>query len=89
MIETKKLSDLTLKRITKSDNTFEDVHITYVPSNIISNRGIAGVFNLYAKQFISSVSKAMPKVIAKQTAKGLAMNGVNNIITSFLSAIFS
>ncbi len=37
MIETKKLSDLTLKRITKSDNTFEDVHITDVPSNIISN----------------------------------------------------
>ena len=37
MIETKKLSDLTLKRITKSDNTFEDVHITDVPTNIISN----------------------------------------------------
>lgn len=34
MIETKKLSDLTLKRIIKSDNTFEDVHITDVPSNV-------------------------------------------------------
>lgn len=37
MIETKKLTDLTLKRITKSDNTYEDVHITDVPSNVISN----------------------------------------------------
>lgn len=37
MIETKKLNDSTLKRITKSNNTYEDVHITDVPSNVISN----------------------------------------------------
>ena len=36
MIETKKLNDSTLKRITKSNNTYEDVHITDVPSNVIS-----------------------------------------------------
>lgn len=36
MIETKKLTDSTLKRITKSNNTYEDVHITDVPSNVIS-----------------------------------------------------
>ena len=33
----KKLTDSTLKRITKSDNKYEDVHITDVPSNVISN----------------------------------------------------
>ena len=37
MIETQKLEDSTLKRITKSNNTYEDVHITDVPSNVISN----------------------------------------------------
>lgn len=36
MIETKKLTDSTLKRITKSNNTYEDVHITDVPSNVVS-----------------------------------------------------
>ena len=35
MIQTKKLTDATLKRIVKSDNTYEDVHITDVPSNVI------------------------------------------------------
>ena len=48
----------------------------------------AGVFNLYGKQFINSVSNVMPKLIAKQTAKGLAVNGAINIITSLLSAVF-
>lgn len=37
MIETKKLTDSTLKRITKSNNNYEDVHITDVPSNVISD----------------------------------------------------
>ena len=37
MIETKKLNDSTLKRTTKSNNTYEDVHITDVPSNVISH----------------------------------------------------
>lgn len=37
MIETKKLTDTTLKRIIKSDNTTLDVHITDVPENVISN----------------------------------------------------
>jgi len=37
MIETKKLTDSTLKRITKSNNTYEDVHITDVPSNVLEN----------------------------------------------------
>lgn len=36
MIITKKLTDSTLKRITKSDNTYEDVHITDIESNVIS-----------------------------------------------------
>lgn len=35
MIETKKLTDATLRRITKSDNTYEDVHISDVPGNVI------------------------------------------------------
>ena len=34
-IITKKLTDSTLKRITKTDNTYEDVRITDVPSNVI------------------------------------------------------
>ena len=46
------------------------------------------MFNLYGKQFINSVSNVMPKLIAKQTAKGLAVNGAINIITSLLSAVF-
>ena len=37
MIETKKLNDATLRRITRSDNTTEDVHLTDVPSNVISS----------------------------------------------------
>jgi hypothetical protein len=32
MIETKKLNDATLRRITRSDNTTEDVHLTDVPT---------------------------------------------------------
>ncbi|MBQ6782816.1 MAG: hypothetical protein IJP63_02260, partial [Acholeplasmatales bacterium] len=37
MIETKKLNEATLRRITRSDNTIEDVHLTDVPSNVISS----------------------------------------------------
>ncbi|MBQ6782612.1 MAG: hypothetical protein IJP63_01230 [Acholeplasmatales bacterium] len=37
MIETKKLNDATLRRITRSDSTTEDVHLTDVPSNVISS----------------------------------------------------
>ena len=40
MIQTKKLTDSTLKRITKQDNTYEDVHIKDVPSN-----GTRNIFN--------------------------------------------
>lgn len=35
MIEAKKLTDATLRRITKSDSTYEDVHISDVPGNVI------------------------------------------------------
>ena len=37
MIETKKLNDATLRRITRSDNTTEDVHLTDVPNNVIES----------------------------------------------------
>ena len=37
MIETKKLNDATLRRITRSDNTSEDVHLTDVPNNVIES----------------------------------------------------
>ncbi|UKI50666.1 MAG: hypothetical protein L6U99_04680 [Clostridium sp.] len=35
----------------------------------MSNRGLAGVFNLHCRQFIDAVADALPSTIAKLTTK--------------------
>lgn len=54
----------------------------------ISKRGMAGVFNLYGKQFISAVSKAMPGTVARLTAINIGRLGVATIATAGIGLLF-
>ncbi|MCR4897840.1 MAG: hypothetical protein K5892_01305, partial [Acholeplasmatales bacterium] len=100
MIETKKLNDSTLKRITKSDNTYEDIHITDVPSNVISEGtlitdSVLGNINYkddshleFSK--ISSESIPIPasgKCIIYSTSDGKLYCAINGYNTFEISAI--
>ena len=60
----------------------------YLTGNI-SKRGFSGVFNLYGNQFVSAVSKALPRTVARLTAVNLRNLGITSIISSSISTILS
>ncbi len=101
MIETKKLADATLRRITKSDNTYEDVHISDVPVNIIDGEnidlktaffsGLVGfTFSIipYANTFSENAFRAIGKSVEKSIILETGLFRYS-IITSVISAILS
>ena len=48
----------------------------------LSNRGFAGVFNIYGKQFLELASKAIPNIIFRLTAKNLAKLAASTFVSS-------
>ena len=56
----------------------------YLAGNI-SKRGFAGIFNLYGKQFINAVTKAMPGTIARLTAKSLKNLVISTVASTGIS----
>lgn len=56
----------------------------YIVGNI-SKRGFAGIFNLYEKQFINAVTKAMPGTIARLTATSLKNLVISTVVSTGIS----
>ena len=69
------------KEVNKTFSILYNASNKYLARNM-SSRGIAGVFNLYSKQLITSISKALPKIIAKLTAINLVKLSVINTLTA-------
>lgn len=59
----------------------------YLAGNI-SKRGFAGIFNLYGKQFINAVTKAMPGTIARLTATSLKNLVISTVASTAISMRF-
>lgn len=70
------------KEVNKSFSILYNATNKHLAGNM-SNRGFAGVFNLYGKQLVNSISNAMPKIILKQTVKSLVKLGGITSFTSF------
>ncbi len=76
----------------KEVNKTFGVLYTAINKNIseeMSNRGLAGVFNLHCRQFIDAVADALPSTIAKLTTKNLGMMTVSTIGTNVISNIIN
>ncbi len=74
------------KEVNRTFKILYDATNNYI-SGSISKRGFAGVFNLYGKQFINSVTDAMPAIIVKSTANGLAKNTISSIASGLANFI--
>ncbi|MCF0126910.1 MAG: hypothetical protein HUJ68_14395 [Clostridia bacterium] len=77
------------KEVAKNLNVNKNLSIlfnasTRYVSGEISKRGFAGVFNLYGKQFIESISKALPGVAVKLAFKNLYSFSFTTMIFSIL-----
>lgn len=53
----------------------------YLARNL-TNRGYAGVFNLYGKQFLELASKSIPNIIFRLTTKNLAILAASTFVSS-------
>ena len=51
----------------------------------ISKRGMQGVFNLYGKQFVNSVSSAIPGILTRGSIVNFSKLGVATIASSYIS----
>ena len=60
----------------------------YLSGNL-SKRGFSGVFNLYGKQFINAVSKALPGNVARLTAVNLGKLGITSIVSNVGSVLLN
>lgn len=72
------------KEVNKTFSILYNASNKYIAGNM-SNRGIAGVFNLYGKHLLESISKAIPNLIARLTFNNLVKVGLTNIITVLIS----
>ena len=72
------------KEVNKTFSILYNASNKYIVGNM-SNRGIAGVFNLYGKHLLESISKVIPNLIARLTFNNLVKVGLTNIITVLIS----
>ena len=75
------------KEVSKTFTTLYNATTDYA-ANAISKRGLAGVFNLHGKKFISAVADALPSTVAKLTAINLGKLGISSLISGFTGSLF-
>jgi len=82
----KGLSESLLKNgdVNKAFGVLYNATNNYLAGNI-SKRGFAGIFNLYEKQFINAVTKAMPGTIARLTATSLKNLVISTVVSTGIS----
>lgn len=74
------------KEINKTFRILYNATNKYLAGNL-TNRGYAGVFNIYGKQFLESASKAIPNIIFRLTTKNLAKLVVSSFGSSLLLSV--
>ena len=71
--------------INRTYNILLNASKRYVTNNL-SPRGFIGVFNLYSGKLSSMLATEIPKIIFKNTVKGLSEMTVSTILLSLLSS---
>lgn len=74
------------KEINKTFRILYNATNKYLAKNL-TNRGYAGVFNIYCKQFLELASKAIPNIIFRLTTKNLAKLVVSSFGSSLLLSV--
>ena len=69
------------KEVNKTFRILYNATNKYLAGNL-TNRGYAGVFNIYGKQFLELASKAIPNIIFRLTAKNLAKLAASTFVSS-------
>ena len=85
----KELSKSMLKNgdVNKAFGVLYNATNNYLAGNI-SKQGFAWIFNLYGKQFINAVTKAMPSTIARLTAISLKNLVISTVASTLISMRF-